>query len=69
MQASDGMKYLTFLQLCSRDFPHVSCCSFFPTFITIGDNSAMGINIVDPKVVLGREVFPTGRAEELIHVE
>ena len=42
---------------------------FFPTFITIGDNTAMGINTVDPKVVLGKEVFPTGRAEELIHVE
>ena len=42
---------------------------FFPTFITIGDNTAMGINTVDPKVVLGREVFPTGCAEELIHVE
>ena len=38
---------------------------FFPTFITIGDIAAMGINTVDPKVVLGREVFPTGRAESL----
>ena len=36
---------------------------------TIDDNTAMGINTVDPKVVLGREVFPTGHAEELIHVE
>ena len=27
------------------------------------------INTVDPKEVFGREVVPTGRAQELIHVE
>ena len=43
--------------------------SFFPTVITIDHNTAMGINTVDPKVVFGWEVIPTGHAQELIHVE
>ena len=31
--------------------------------------TAMDFKTMDSKVVFGREVFPTGRAPEVIHVE
>ena len=52
--------------MISKMFFAVQC---FPTFITIDPSTAMDFKSVDPKVVFRREVLPTGRAQELIHVE